>query len=82
MQFPNVLSKGCLFHFGQSLLKRLGLKTSYGENEGFNLWIKHIFSKALVPKEHIDELLEKILETKPSLPGFDAFAKLIIQNFN
>ena len=41
-EFPNVISKGCLFHFGQSLLKRLsrlGLKTAFSEDEGFNLWV-------------------------------------------
>ena len=65
--WPDVLCKGCLFHLGQSLLKKLGnlgLKTLYSDNEEFRNWIKRIFALALIPIENIDEQWKIILETQ------------------
>ena len=84
MEFPNVASKGCLFHLGQSILKRLGklgLKTANSDNEGFNTWVKQIFAMALVPIEKVDELWETILETKPNLPNVEAFIGYFVDNY-
>ena len=55
---------GCLFHFGQSLFKKLcavGLKQSYIDNKDIQVWFKSVFCLALIPPSNVElqfELLE------------------------
>ncbi|CAM4986296.1 unnamed protein product [Rotaria socialis] len=50
--FPNILHKGCLFHFGQCIwrqIQSLELQKKYQEDEPFHLNIKNIIALAFVP---------------------------------
>jgi hypothetical protein len=45
--FPKATIKGCLFHFGQSLhkkMKKLQLSELYQHNQQFHKWIRLIFA--------------------------------------
>ncbi len=55
---------GCLFHFGQNLFKKLcavGLKQSYLDNKGIQVWFKSVFCLALIPPSNV-ELQFEVLE--------------------
>ena len=76
--FIGIKSKGCLFHFGQSLMKHLaniGLKKRYEDNEDLKKWLNRLFSLALCPLQDVDDQWKKILEAKPSVPRIDEFQK-------
>jgi len=51
--FPEATTRGCLFHFGQCLIRnvqRLGMMRYYEDEESdFHKWIKLIKSMALIP---------------------------------
>ncbi|KAG0440468.1 hypothetical protein DMUE_1726 [Dictyocoela muelleri] len=56
--FPNINIKGCFFHFGQAIWRKvvdLGLKTMFNEDVNFKECVQTITSLALVPIEFIDE---------------------------
>ena len=66
--------KGCLFHFGQALhkkLKKLQLSELYIHNQQFHKWIRIIFALALLPHSQVNEAWLKVLNQKP---------KIIVQN--
>ena len=54
-QFPGVKSKGCIFHYGQALLKNFvkypGLKAN-NANPKVNSWFRHLC--ALSPLDQVD----------------------------
>ena len=57
----NITVKGCMFHFGQCLLKRfnsLGLKQLYESNEMINYWFRKIFLLALIPEDDLHETID------------------------
>ncbi|CAM2725449.1 unnamed protein product [Rotaria socialis] len=54
--WPNILHKGCLFHFSQAVCRQVqskGLTTKYNEDESFRLNVKQLFSLAFVPLDQI-----------------------------
>jgi hypothetical protein len=65
IKFPGIIVKGCLFHFGKTLLKNLvavGLRQEYLEHEPVRSFFKRVFGLALAPIPSIQsecELLEK-----------------------
>jgi hypothetical protein len=67
-QFIEIVIKGCLFHFGQSLYKNLKkhqLTELYESNPEFNHWFRLVFSLSLVPLSDIDEVWAKIIARVP-----------------
>ena len=65
--FPNAKIKGCLFHFGQALykkLKKLQLSELYQNNQIFKRWIRLIFALALIPTANLMEGWQNVLEPK------------------
>jgi hypothetical protein len=82
-EFPAIETKGCLFHLGQSLMKKLaaiGLKKSY-EDDNFKSWVNSIFALALCPPEHIDDQWLRFLSDKPIVPRIDEFIKYFNDNY-
>lgn len=74
MYFPSAVYKGCLFHFGQIIWRKVqgeGCATKYGNNEDFSLQIRMLKSIAFVPPE---EAVAYYNHLKPLL---DADAKKI-----
>ncbi|CAF2117211.1 unnamed protein product, partial [Rotaria magnacalcarata] len=58
---PNVLHKGCLFHFAQAVWRQVqskGLTTKYNEDESFRLTVKKLIALSFVPLDQV-------------IPGFD-----------
>ncbi|CAM4830841.1 unnamed protein product [Rotaria magnacalcarata] len=50
--FPNIVHKGCLFHFGQCIWRQIqshGLQKKYQEDKSFHLGIKKLIALAFVP---------------------------------
>jgi hypothetical protein len=63
-----------LFHFGQSLhkkLKKLQLSELYQHNQQFHKWIRLIFALALVPESEVMNCWQNILDQKPSIVNDD-----------
>ena len=66
--WPNATLKGCMFHFGQNLYKRLvklGLKTAYDDPKNpINGWFRRVFMLALVPSNESNDnrILKSVLE--------------------
>ena len=55
--FPNVVTKGCYFHFNQALYRKcceLGLKRKYHKDEEFRTWVKMMMALPLVPMDQIE----------------------------
>ncbi len=55
--FIDILVRGCLFHFGQTLFKNLikiGLKQEYLDNEELRNFFKRVFCLALIPLPSVD----------------------------
>ncbi|CAF5054651.1 unnamed protein product, partial [Rotaria socialis] len=53
---PNILHKGCLFHFSQAVWRQVqskGLTTKYKEDEVFRLNVKQLIALAFVPLDQI-----------------------------
>ncbi|CAF1624098.1 unnamed protein product [Rotaria magnacalcarata] len=53
---PNILHKGCLFHFSQVVWRQVqskGLTTKYNEDEVFRLNVKQLIALAFVPLDQI-----------------------------
>ena len=67
------LLKGCLFHYVQSLMRRLGelhLKNEYSHNYEFNAIIREYFALPFVPKENVSDYHQSILnEARQKLDG-------------
>lgn len=72
--FPTAIFKGCLFHFGQIIWRRVqseGRATKYGSNEDFSLQIRMLKSLAFVPPQDVVKYYAQLK------PLFDADAKKI-----
>lgn len=72
--FPSVDFKGCLFHFGQIIWRRVQherLASKYGINEEFSLSIRKLKSLAFVPEGDVLRYFTSLYTT------FDADAKKI-----
>ncbi|XP_049867236.1 uncharacterized protein LOC126367652 [Pectinophora gossypiella] len=58
IEFPDAEHKGCLFHLGQNVWRKIqssGLQSLYGSNSEFALKIRHIVALAYLPHEEIPE---------------------------
>lgn len=67
-EFPEVVNKICFFHFGQCGWRKIqasGLASRYGNDEEFNLWLRHLFALAFLPADDIPAAYEIL---KPHLP--------------
>lgn len=57
-EFPATTIKGCFFHFGQAIWRKLvdiGLKTFFNQDSNFRESVQMITSLALIPLDDIDE---------------------------
>ncbi|CAF4780521.1 unnamed protein product [Rotaria sp. Silwood1] len=62
---PNVLHKGCLFHFSQAVWRQVqnkGLATKYREDESFRLKIKKLIALAFLPVDDITTAFNLIVD--------------------
>ncbi|CAF3455257.1 unnamed protein product [Rotaria sp. Silwood1] len=62
---PNVLHKGCLFHFSQAVWRHVqnkGLATNYREDESFGLNIKKLIALAFVPVDEVTTAFDLIAD--------------------
>ncbi|CAF4930321.1 unnamed protein product [Rotaria socialis] len=53
---PNILHRGCLFHFSQAVCRQVqskGLTTKYNEDEVFRLNVKQLIALAFAPLDQI-----------------------------
>jgi len=67
-EFPDAKSKGCLFHLGQSVWRRIqaaSLSKRYGDDEEFSLILRHIVALAFLPASDIPTAFN---ELKPLIP--------------
>ncbi|CAF0938313.1 unnamed protein product [Brachionus calyciflorus] len=67
-KFPEIKSKGCLFHLGQSIFRKftkLGFKTDYDENSEVNNWFRRLFSLAMIPLNQVETQWQNILTDQP-----------------
>ncbi|CAF2044232.1 unnamed protein product [Rotaria magnacalcarata] len=63
--FPNVLHKGCLFHFGQAVWRQVqnkGMATKYREDESFRLNVKKLIALAFVPVGDVIKAFDIVAE--------------------
>ncbi|CAF4231708.1 unnamed protein product [Rotaria magnacalcarata] len=63
--FPNVLHKGCLFHFGQCIwrhLQSLGLQKKYQEDKYFHWNVRKLLALAFVPVVDVIKAFEFIAD--------------------
>lgn len=61
--FPSAIYKGCLFHFGQIIWRRVQkerLSSKYGNDEIFSLQIRMLKSLAFVPAEEVSSYYEEL----------------------
>jgi hypothetical protein len=82
--FPNIESKGCLFHLCQSFMKKfdnLKLKTVYSSNEDVATWFKMTCCLAIVPNDYVNTLFERLLAMTPDIPGADSFLKYVVDTY-
>lgn len=68
---------GCLFHFGQSLLRHVqhcGLQGSYNANTppAVRTWIRRLIALPMLPPIRIDQAFQAIVAAAPNVPGRDA----------
>ncbi|CAF4818092.1 unnamed protein product [Rotaria magnacalcarata] len=62
---PNVLHKGCLFHFAQAVWRQVqskGLATKYKEDECFRLNVKKLIALAFVPVGDVTTACDSVTE--------------------
>ncbi|CAF1098272.1 unnamed protein product [Brachionus calyciflorus] len=83
--FPGVKNKGCMFHFGQNIMKYLssiGLKSNYIEDTDFKQWINSIFALALCPLNKLDDQWEKCLNNQPkNVLRIEEFLDYFVDNY-
>lgn len=72
--FPSTSYKGCLFHFGKIIWRRVqteGLSRKYGNDEDFSMQIRMLKSLAFVPPEEISNYFKELQKV------FDKDAKTV-----
>ncbi|CAF3062688.1 unnamed protein product [Rotaria socialis] len=63
--FPNIVHKGCLFHFGQCIWRQIqshGLQKKYQEDKSFHLDIKKLIALAFVPVLDVIKAFDLIVD--------------------
>lgn len=63
--FPRVLHKGCLFHFGQCIWRKVqefGLQKKYQEDKSFHLSVKKLVALAFVPVSDVYKAYDLIAD--------------------
>lgn len=63
LEFAGAQNKGCLFHLGQSIYRRIEsskLKTKYGTDVDFALKMRHLAALAFLPAEEIPSAFDKV----------------------
>ena len=71
---PNADIKGCLFHLGQSVQRKvaeLGLKVDYESNVNFNMSVKSLVALSFVPEEDILDIFNNLADSFPPLDRVD-----------
>ncbi|CAF1014771.1 unnamed protein product [Brachionus calyciflorus] len=66
--FPDVILKGCWFHYSQAIRKNLfslGFKFNYLNDWKFKFWVKRFISIPLIPVENIIQAFNIIIEEIP-----------------
>lgn len=85
---PSTVFKGCLFHFGQILWRKVqkeGLSNKYGNDEIFNMQIRMLKSLAFVPPEEVNEYYSELYDSihdKDWIKIANYFKKNYISNQN
>ena len=83
--FPNVRVKGCLFHFGQSLWRKLhgfGLTEDYKSNPDIAGWFRRLRGFALVHLNLLDNLAAEIInEHHPNVQGVIQFQVYFVKTY-
>lgn len=62
-EFPTAVSKGCLFHLGQSVYRRVqeyGLAAQYGSDVEFSLKIRQLLALAFLSSDEIEDAFFQI----------------------
>ncbi|CAF1126652.1 unnamed protein product, partial [Brachionus calyciflorus] len=80
--YPGIQSKGCLFHFYKSLMKKisdLGLKAEYEKNEELTQCFKLIFCLALITINSIDDQFEKLIGSMPDNDNVNKFMDYLVK---
>jgi hypothetical protein len=70
--YPDSKIAGCLFHFGQSLWRKiqsLGLEPAIRDSDDAKKWFRRLCALPLVPTDHIDDAFLWIQEDAPEIPG-------------
>lgn len=78
LAFPEAVIKGCFFHFGQAIWRKvqsLNMTSEFNRNLLFEDFVKLMSALALVPCDRIDEAWTHILSLCPNGP--DAISDLI-----
>lgn len=63
--FPNVTIKGCLFHNGKCLWRKVqscGLQNEYSNNDDINKFVRRAMALPLVPVEKVEDVWFQVLE--------------------
>ncbi|CAF1470139.1 unnamed protein product, partial [Rotaria sordida] len=74
--YPTVIVRGCLFHYGQSLFRKfvdLSLKTAYKNDENLREWFRSFAALSLLPLNHMLWGLQCLIHTRPVYPGIEEF---------
>jgi hypothetical protein len=82
--FEGIESKGCMFHFCQSLMKKmnnLGLKSDYENDEKLANWFKSLCCLAIVPLNEVELLFEKMLAAQPTNSKVDKFMDYFVATY-
>lgn len=72
--YPNAAMKGCLFHLGQSVQRKvaeIGLKTNYQTDAAFNIAVKSLVALAFVPEQDVLERYQEIADSFPDIERAD-----------
>jgi hypothetical protein len=67
-EFPSSINKGCLFHFGQNIWRKIqevGLAGKYGSDIKLSLKLRHLVALAFVPSTDIARYFDTL---KPEMP--------------
>ncbi|XP_060604396.1 uncharacterized protein LOC132757205 [Ruditapes philippinarum] len=61
--FPNVSIKGCIFHWSQAVMRKvgnIGLKQTYEGKQAIHWYIKRLLALPFLPAEHIEIAFNKL----------------------
>ncbi|CAG5109493.1 Protein of unknown function, partial [Cotesia congregata] len=65
--FPDVVIKGCLFHFTNAIWKNIqsnGLQAEYAADAKYALNLKKLMVLAYVPEDDVVEAYDQLIKTK------------------